>query len=185
MKDNRKRCSAITEKTGEQCKFYALEGTDFCRIHTLAIQPPPPPGMFPSAPPPSLLDRVVELRDDPFLLVMRTEIAVLKALLEHGLQAVESQAVETEDGERVIPDTVFKRVQSISMDILSAAEKYARIEERRRGVLTADEIGAIIDRIKERVISVVRSAKEDISPEETAKRISAAFDSIEIVGSWD
>jgi len=179
----RRRCAAIAKKTGRQCSHPAQPGSEFCAVHGGmraggGISP-----AYPSEPVGPLLERISELRRSPDLFALGAEVATLKALLEHALDRLEAERGETDDGTGAYTDPSLKRVQSITMDILSASEKIARVEERRRGVLTASEIGAIIDRIKERVIHVVSTAQEDDSPEETAGRIAEAFSSIEIVGS--
>ena len=174
---NARRCAAIT-KSGTQCSRYALDGSEYCAIHNRKEGAAPLKKAYPSVPENGLLGRIQELCESQELFALGIEIATLKALLEHGLDRLETERAEGGS----YSDPSLKRVQSIVMDILSASEKFARVEERRRGVLTGDEIGAIIDRIKERVIEVVNSRQENDSPEETAGRIAKAFDSIEIVG---
>ncbi len=140
-------------------------------------------GMYPARGARAITTRIMEMRDDPDLLTLRTEVATLKAMLEDALGRLD-EARMSDDAESAVP-AAEKRVESLTMSILSAGEKFTRVEERRRGVLTASEIGVIVDRIKERVIDVVRKADEDDSPEETARRIAEAFSAIEIVGSGD
>lgn len=148
-----------------------------------AKNPATAPAAYPSHPAGEITSRIMRMRDDPDLLTLRTEVATLKAMLEDALGRLE-EARAAEDADTAVA-AAEKRVESLTMSILSAGEKFARVEERRRGVLTASEIGDIVEKIKERVIDVVRTADEDDSPEKTAERIAEAFSAIEIVGSSD
>lgn len=176
-----KKCTAIVKKDSRTCSKNAMPDSDLCPWHSKRTASPQPisASSFPSPEAGNLLQRIRAIKNDPDLMRMDTEISILKALLERGLVKLEEEMAA--DGDESYSEATVKRVQSLAMDILSASEKCARVDEKRRAVLGAAEIVAIIDRIKERVIEVVRTTKEDDSPEETAGRIAEAFSSIEIV----
>lgn len=181
----RKKCAAIKTDGSSACSKNALPDRDYCWMHSRIVAPSGELDQkslpFPSGLSGGLAARAAEIRGMGDIMSMEAEVSILKALLERGLKKLDDE-ISSADPDDSSSEASAKRVQSLAMDILSAAEKCARVEERRRGVLTAAEIGTIIDRIKERVIHVVRTSKENDPPEQTARRIAEAFSSIEIVG---
>ena len=99
--DNKRYCKATCAGSGERCRKTALEGKEYCAIHDKqrSAKPEPEKASWPSRRGVALLDIILEMRDDPNLLTLRTEVATLKAMLEEALQRLdEARATGELDG---------------------------------------------------------------------------------------
>lgn len=98
-----KRCTATAKSTGERCKNPARPGYNVCRFHGAgkiggpAGGRPPTHGRYSKFLPSDLLDRYQEARNDPELLELRDELA----LLDVRAQELAGRLTEGGEGARI------------------------------------------------------------------------------------
>lgn len=95
MGEVRARCNATSKTTGEQCRQYAIIGSTKCHYHggktPRAIGSPQfKTGRYSKYLPARLADRYHEASQDPELLALRDDIALLDSRLSELIQRVDS-----------------------------------------------------------------------------------------------
>lgn len=90
------RCTAKSKHTGERCKFYRTPGRTVCRYHGGLAGRKPTKGVEdmirnPEVKESAIKKRYAELKEDPEILSLKSEIAILRAHLEKLLEAEEAR----------------------------------------------------------------------------------------------
>jgi len=89
------KCNAKSKQSGVQCKKYALPGKTKCAMHggkslSGLAHPNTKTGRYSKVLPARLVDKYEQARDDPGLLTLREDIALLEGRLEDVLGRVDS-----------------------------------------------------------------------------------------------
>jgi len=156
-----KRCTAKAKRTGEQCKAYAIQGKDKCRVHGGLT--PVKHGLYSKYTKHKLADKVNQLANDPELLDLRQQIAFKQALILDNLQYLQKQ-LEPKD-----LDVLAGLSDKVSKDI----ERLNKIEHGQKYVLQVEEVQAVINQI-------VLIIQQEVADTDTVHRLSGRLQEV----SW-
>jgi len=94
-KPTRPKCTATSKRSGERCRRWVVDGKTVCLMHggktpSGAKAPSFVTGYYSKAMPPRLAERYLEALKDPELIALRREAALTSALIERGLERLDS-----------------------------------------------------------------------------------------------
>lgn len=156
-----KQCTAKTKRTGKQCRAYAVNNTDKCRIH--GGMTPVKHGLYSKYTRTRLADRIEELRTDPLLVDLREHIAAITALTFEQLnQAGDNIDQETAANLSTLLDRLTK-----------AIVRHHEVTFGKRYVLQVESVQAL-------VLQVVHVIEQEVSDPATIDRIGKRLQSLQI-----
>jgi hypothetical protein len=153
------RCTAKSKRSQQQCRGPAVKGTDKCRMHggTTPIQT----GLHSKYARGRLATRIDELRSDPRLLDIDTDIAALRALQEEVLERLD-RFFEIADAPAPGDGQGPQKIPPLPLDAVDALRQLhgevGRLIERRKKLQTGegrtvplDFVLALLDKFTELV----------------------------------
>ncbi len=129
------QCTARKKGTSEQCKAYAVNGTDKCKVHGGLT--PVKHGLYSKYTKHRLGDRIQELATDPDLLDLKQQIAFNLALILNKLESLKD-TVSNEDA--AILATLSERA---SRNI----ERLHKLEHGEKYILQVEEVQTVVNQI--------------------------------------
>lgn len=114
-----KQCKAKAKGSGERCKNPAMEGKEVCRIHGGLAGRPPIHGRYSVTKRQSLQNKINDFYNDPSSGDLRSELALLRALLQERLDQIVVK--------RTISGTDINQVYSMVDNIGRLVERIAKI----------------------------------------------------------
>ncbi len=131
-----------------------------------------------------LWERIKQMRRAETLPELKMVVNALRVLVEEHLEQLDearSDGAADEDGcYSSMLETHGKRIQSLIGELVATIERLGRIEDRKRMLLTAEEVAGIIEKVRDRVIAAVEACPWIERNEECPGRLADAFSSVEV-----
>lgn len=159
------RCTAKSKRTGEQCKNYAMKGSDKCHIH--GGKTPVKHGLYSKYTGQKLRDQVKAFAEDPELLDMRPQIAILVALTQQLLDKVEQQGHFGPFDADALATVAEKTTRAI--------ERYIKVTEGTKHTIKIEHVSVIIEQI-------IQVANDTISDPKDKRRFAEGVAKLTVPG---
>ncbi|TDA64505.1 MAG: hypothetical protein D9V47_13800 [Clostridia bacterium] len=150
------QCTAKSKHTGQQCRAYAVNGTDKCRVH--GGMTPIKHGLYSKYTKAKLGALIAELRDNPALTDIKEHVAFMFALLIKKLEAMQER----------FTDEDISHLTTLSEKITKAIERWHKVAFGEKYILQIEEIQTLINQI---VVIIRQEVHDPATVERLAKRL--------------